>query len=582
MKTPLRTSKGVARHLLEACGLDFEPGCLDFHRTQRRVKTASVGQVRQPIYSRSVGRWKNYESELPDLFRAPPGGTESDAIRPTAQPSVSMWNPDQSAELLDGQTADPILCGNRIPAALRRARKLSKATRCNSDVCAIAPPATFGDSPALPGRIEKLEGRLCFRSRQPRLLRTWLAITASTIELAPFVKDSDPVATLTYDLVSATTSDGGQVSVDAATGVVSYTPALNSVSPDSFQYFATDSDGDTSAMTTVTLNLSSVAANPVVVSEVEGQSTINLTILNLPGAVQDSSSKPSYTFSDAQVANGGRRHSQLDRHENGTFTYTPPSSTFTGDVIISYQITDGTGPKARPSGSISARSLPTPSTWAFSRARMRPFPSTNVPSLVNRIHDVERKPIVYASQLDSSRQVMAQSLIWIPASGSFTYTRPTRRSPVLVSVQYSVSDGTNSTTGEVSIVVAPLVTQPVTVTELDHQNSVSLTILNLAGAVQDISGNPSYTFSNLRVLDGGGSVPATGFDDSSVGAFTYNLPAAPTPHPVHIGYTRSATARTPPTASVTIQLVGIEASSANFAVLENTPSTLPALERPNS
>ncbi len=40
--------EGVAKYLLEACGLDYEPGCLEFHRTQRRVKTASLGQVRQP------------------------------------------------------------------------------------------------------------------------------------------------------------------------------------------------------------------------------------------------------------------------------------------------------------------------------------------------------------------------------------------------------------------------------------------------------------------------------------------------------------------------------------------------------
>ncbi len=64
--------EGVARDLLAACGLEYEPACLEFHRTQRRVKTASIGQVRQPIYSRSVARWRNYESELDFLFRALP------------------------------------------------------------------------------------------------------------------------------------------------------------------------------------------------------------------------------------------------------------------------------------------------------------------------------------------------------------------------------------------------------------------------------------------------------------------------------------------------------------------------------
>jgi tetratricopeptide (TPR) repeat protein len=62
----------VAKTLVAACGLEYEPGCEKFYKTQRRVKTASIGQVRQPIYSHSVGRWRNYESELADLFRAIP------------------------------------------------------------------------------------------------------------------------------------------------------------------------------------------------------------------------------------------------------------------------------------------------------------------------------------------------------------------------------------------------------------------------------------------------------------------------------------------------------------------------------
>ena len=65
-------SKSVARRLLEACGLEWEPACLDFHQTQRPVRTASVTQVRQPVYTKSVARWKNYESALATLFAALP------------------------------------------------------------------------------------------------------------------------------------------------------------------------------------------------------------------------------------------------------------------------------------------------------------------------------------------------------------------------------------------------------------------------------------------------------------------------------------------------------------------------------
>jgi tetratricopeptide (TPR) repeat protein len=64
----------TARKLLAACELDWEANCLQFHRTRRSVRTASFAQVRQPVYSTSVGRWKNYESELADLLAAMPGG----------------------------------------------------------------------------------------------------------------------------------------------------------------------------------------------------------------------------------------------------------------------------------------------------------------------------------------------------------------------------------------------------------------------------------------------------------------------------------------------------------------------------
>jgi hypothetical protein len=66
----------VARRLVAACGLDWEPGCLEFHRTQRPIRTASVVQVRQPIYSGSVARWKNYKTALADLFAKLPSEPE--------------------------------------------------------------------------------------------------------------------------------------------------------------------------------------------------------------------------------------------------------------------------------------------------------------------------------------------------------------------------------------------------------------------------------------------------------------------------------------------------------------------------
>jgi tetratricopeptide (TPR) repeat protein len=61
-------TEGQARRILEFCELDWDPRVLDFHRTQRPVKTASSSQVRQPIYSSSVARWRNYEKYLGPLL----------------------------------------------------------------------------------------------------------------------------------------------------------------------------------------------------------------------------------------------------------------------------------------------------------------------------------------------------------------------------------------------------------------------------------------------------------------------------------------------------------------------------------
>lgn len=52
------------RGLTAFLGLDWTPALLDFHRADNAVRTASVWQVREPLYRRSSGRWRNYERHL--------------------------------------------------------------------------------------------------------------------------------------------------------------------------------------------------------------------------------------------------------------------------------------------------------------------------------------------------------------------------------------------------------------------------------------------------------------------------------------------------------------------------------------
>jgi hypothetical protein len=60
----VRNTEAVARRVLQWCGLEWEAACLRFHESPRPVRTASAIQVRRPIYTGSVGRWKNYAKPL--------------------------------------------------------------------------------------------------------------------------------------------------------------------------------------------------------------------------------------------------------------------------------------------------------------------------------------------------------------------------------------------------------------------------------------------------------------------------------------------------------------------------------------
>jgi len=58
-----------SRRMLEHCGLEWDPEVLNFASQRRPVSTASLWQVRQPLYKTAIGRWKNYREHLGPLAR---------------------------------------------------------------------------------------------------------------------------------------------------------------------------------------------------------------------------------------------------------------------------------------------------------------------------------------------------------------------------------------------------------------------------------------------------------------------------------------------------------------------------------
>jgi LPS sulfotransferase NodH len=59
--------EGSVASLLSSLGLAWDPSCLEYYRQDRAVRTASLWQVRQPLYTSSIDRWRRYEKHLDSL-----------------------------------------------------------------------------------------------------------------------------------------------------------------------------------------------------------------------------------------------------------------------------------------------------------------------------------------------------------------------------------------------------------------------------------------------------------------------------------------------------------------------------------
>jgi tetratricopeptide (TPR) repeat protein/LPS sulfotransferase NodH len=59
--------EGQVRRILDFCGLPFEQGCVEYHKSDRPVNTASSEQVREPIYTSAVEFWRNFDPYLEEL-----------------------------------------------------------------------------------------------------------------------------------------------------------------------------------------------------------------------------------------------------------------------------------------------------------------------------------------------------------------------------------------------------------------------------------------------------------------------------------------------------------------------------------
>ncbi|HHL31005.1 MAG TPA: tetratricopeptide repeat protein [Oceanospirillales bacterium] len=77
----VENQESISRQMIEFCGLEWDDACLQFHKNKRFIWTASYEQVRQPMYKKSVARWKNYEQYIKPL---------TEIIKPRQEQAMSI------------------------------------------------------------------------------------------------------------------------------------------------------------------------------------------------------------------------------------------------------------------------------------------------------------------------------------------------------------------------------------------------------------------------------------------------------------------------------------------------------------
>lgn len=82
--------EGSARRMLDYIGVGWEPGVLNYNELERPVKTASVWQVRQPVYKTSKARWKRYERYLAPLIQGTNAPIRSEPIEMITLPEAGF------------------------------------------------------------------------------------------------------------------------------------------------------------------------------------------------------------------------------------------------------------------------------------------------------------------------------------------------------------------------------------------------------------------------------------------------------------------------------------------------------------
>ncbi|HJQ17497.1 MAG TPA: sulfotransferase [Allosphingosinicella sp.] len=133
--------EGNARRLVDFVGLDWDPACVEFHKSSRPVKTASVAQVRRLVYTASVERWRKYGPGLQPLIDAL-GYVPKDQPAKKSEPAkAKKAEPAAEAASANAKQAEPAKAKAAEPAKAKTAESAKSTKAADATVAKKAEPA---------------------------------------------------------------------------------------------------------------------------------------------------------------------------------------------------------------------------------------------------------------------------------------------------------------------------------------------------------------------------------------------------------------------------------------------------------
>ena len=333
-------------------------------------------------------------------------------------------------------------------------------------------------------------------------------------------------------ITSVSIAAGGGSLVNNNNGTWTYTPAANNDTQATFNY--TVSDGTSSSSSTATLDLVPVndapAASPVTLTASNEDAQRTITVAELLAGVTDVDTSTASLFTSLSIQSGSG--SLVDNH-NGTWTYTPAANDDTG-VTFSYTVSDG--------------NTAVSSTASLNLVPVNDAPVASPVTLTASNEDAQR--IITAAQLlagvtdvdtpAGGRSITSVSIATGGGSlvnnnnGTWTYT-PAANNDTQATFNYTVSDGTSSSSSTATLDLVPVndapVASPVTLAASNEDAQRTITVAELLAGVTDVDTSTASLFTSLSIQSGSGSLV-----DNHNGTWTYT-PAANDDTGVTFSYT---------------------------------------------